>query len=121
MGIGVTSHNVGVTTASNSDNGKFAGMRVYRPNDTVDLVRLIGDTVTIAHGTEGRYFNFKPTELRNNVDMIKLAGAVYTLSRIFMHLSANGWSFSHPSFIAGVKDEMARGWLHDFATGGLPR
>ena len=121
LGVGVTSHNVGVTTASNSDGGKFAGMRVYRPNDNVDLLRLIGDTITLAHGTEGRYFNFKPTELRNNVDMVRLAGAVYTLSRIFMHLSTNGWSFTHPSFIQGVKDEMARGWLHDFAIGGLPR
>lgn len=120
-GIGVTSHNVGVTTASNSDRGKFAGMRVYRPNDSVDLVRLIGDTVAIAHGTEGNYFNFKPTELRNNVDMIKLAGAVYTLSKIFIHLRVNGWSFSDPSFIQGVKDEMARNWLDDFAIGGLPR
>ncbi|HFI0406352.1 TPA: phage tail spike protein [Streptococcus suis] len=120
-GIGVTSHNVGVTTASNSDSGKFAGMRVYRPNDSLDLLRLVGDTITIAHGTEGKYFYFKPTQLRNNVDMTKLAGAVYTLSRIFMHLSANGWSFSHPSFIAGVKDEMARNWLQDFANGGLPR
>lgn len=120
-GIGVTSHAVGVTTPTNSDRGKFAGMRVYRPNDSLDLLRLIGDTITLAHGTEGKYFHFKPTQLRNNVDMTKLAGAVYTLSRIFMHLSANGWSFSHPSFIQGVKDEMARGWLQDFANEGLPR
>lgn len=120
-GIGVTSHGAGVTTANNSDRGKFAGMRVYRPNDSLDLLRLIGDTITLAHGTEGKYFHFKPIQLRNNVDMTKLAGAVYTLSRIFMHLSANGWSFSHPSFIAGVKDEMARNWLQDFANEGLPR
>ncbi|HEM2779445.1 TPA: phage tail protein [Streptococcus suis] len=120
-GIGVTSHAVGVTTANNSDRGKFAGMRVYRPNDTLDLVRLIGDTITLAHGTEGRYFSFKPSQLRNNVDMLKLAGAVYTLSRIFMHLSANGWAFDHPNFIKGVKEEMARNWLQDFANEGLPR
>ncbi|MGQ7471761.1 gp58-like family protein, partial [Streptococcus suis] len=120
-GFGVTSHAVGVTTASDSDRGKFAGMRVYRPNDTLDLVRLIGDTITLAHGTEGRYFSFKPTQLRNNVDMLKLAGAVYTLSRIFMHLSANGWAFDHPNFIKGVKEEMARNWLQDFANEGLPR
>ncbi|HEM4291399.1 TPA: phage tail protein [Streptococcus suis] len=120
-GIGVTSHAVGVTTANNSDRGKFAGMRVYRPNDTLDLVRLIGDTITLAHGTEGRYFSFKPSQLRNNVDMLKLAGAVYTLSRIFMHLSANGWAFDHPNFIKGVKEEMARNWLQDFANKGLPR
>ncbi|HFI0107603.1 TPA: gp58-like family protein, partial [Streptococcus suis] len=120
-GIGVTSHAVGVTTANNSDRGKFAGMRVYRPNDTLDLVRLIGDTITLAHGTEGKYFHFKPTQLRNNVDMLKLAGAVYTLSRIFMHLSANGWAFDHPNFIKGVKEEMARNWLQDFANEGLPR
>ncbi|HEM5085995.1 TPA: hypothetical protein U1247_001969 [Streptococcus suis] len=121
VGIGVTSHAVGVTTANNSDRGKFAGMRVYRPNDTLDLVRLIGDTITLAHGTEGRYFSFKPSQLRNNVDMLKLAGAVYTLSRIFMHLSANGWAFDHPNFIKGVKEEMARNWLQDFANEGLPR
>ncbi|WP_105096904.1 phage tail spike protein [Streptococcus suis] len=120
-GIGVTSHAVGVTTANSSDRGKFAGMRVYRPNDTLDLVRLIGDTITLAHGTEGRYFSFKPSQLRNNVDMLKLAGAVYTLSRIFMHLSANGWAFDHPNFIKGVKEEMARNWLQDFANEGLPR
>ncbi|MGU8049661.1 gp58-like family protein [Streptococcus suis] len=120
-GFGVTSHAVGVTTANNSDRGKFAGMRVYRPNDTLDLVRLIGDTITLAHGTEGKYFHFKPTQLRNNVDMLKLAGAVYTLSRIFMHLSANGWAFDHPNFIKGVKEEMARNWLQDFANEGLPR
>ncbi|RRN50093.1 gp58-like family protein [Streptococcus suis] len=120
-GIGVTSHAVGVTTANISDRGKFAGMRVYRPNDTLDLVRLIGDTITLAHGTEGRYFSFKPSQLRNNVDMLKLAGAVYTLSRIFMHLSANGWAFDHPNFIKGVKEEMARNWLQDFANEGLPR
>ncbi|HFI0342880.1 TPA: phage tail spike protein [Streptococcus suis] len=120
-GIGVTSHAVGVTTANNSDRGKFAGMRIYRPNDTLDLVRLIGDTITLAHGTEGRYFHFKPSQLRNNVDMLKLAGAVYTLSRIFMHLSANGWAFDHPNFIKGVKEEMARNWLQDFANEGLPR
>lgn len=120
-GFGVTSHAVGVTTADNSDRGKFAGMRVYRPNDSLDLVRLIGDTITLAHGTEGSYFSFNPSKLRNNVDMLKLAGAVYTLSRIFMHLSANGWAFDHPSFIAGVKYEMARNWLQDFANGGLPR
>ncbi|MGQ7685681.1 gp58-like family protein [Streptococcus suis] len=120
-GFGVTSHAVGVTTANNSDRGKFAGMRVYRPNDSLDLLRLIGDTLELRHGTEGKYFYFKPSQLRNNVDMLKLAGAVYTLSRIFMHLSANGWAFDHPSFIAGVKDEMARNWLQDFANGGLPR
>ncbi|HFU4202295.1 TPA: gp58-like family protein [Streptococcus suis] len=120
-GIGVTSHAVGVTTANNSDRGKFAGMRMYRPNDTLDLVRLIGDTITLAYGTEGRYFSFKPSQLRNNVDMLKLAGAVYTLSRIFMHLSANGWAFDHPNFIKGVKEEMARNWLQDFANEGLPR
>lgn len=120
-GFGVTSHAVGVTTADNSDRGKFAGMRVYRPNDSLDLLRLIGDTIELRHGTEGKYFYFKPSQLRNNVDMLKLAGAVYTLSRIFMHLSANGWAFDHPSFIAGVKDEMARNWLQDFANGGLPR
>lgn len=120
-GFGVTSHAVGVTTASNSDRGKFAGMRVYRPNDSIDLLRLIGDTIELRHGTEGKYFYFKPSQLRNNVDMLKLAGAVYTLSRIFMHLSANGWAFDHPSFISGVKNEMARNWLQDFANGGLPR
>lgn len=120
-GFGVTSHAVGVTTASNSDRGKFAGMRVYRPNDSLDLVRLIGDTIELRHGTEGKYFYFNPPQLRNNVDMLKLAGAVYTLSRIFMHLSANGWAFDHPSFISGVKNEMARNWLQDFANGGLPR
>ncbi|HEL2202616.1 TPA: hypothetical protein TZE08_002257 [Streptococcus suis] len=53
--------------------------------------------------------------------MLKLAGAVYTLSRIFMHLSANGWAFDHPNFIKGVKEEMARNWLQDFANEGLPR
>ncbi|MGV3060624.1 phage tail spike protein [Streptococcus hyovaginalis] len=120
-GFGVTSHAVGVTTASNSDRGKFAGMRVYRPNDRLDLLRLIGDTIELRHGTEGKRFYFKPAQLRNNVDMLKLAGAVYTLSRIFMHLSANGWAFDHPSFISGVKNEMARNWLQDFANGGLPR
>lgn len=120
-GFGVTSHGVGVTTADNNDRGKFAGMRVYRPNDSVDLVRLIGDAIELRHGTEGNQFRFNSSQLRNNVDMLNLAGAVYTLSRIFIHLRINGWSFNHPSFIEGVKYEMARNWLDDFAIGGLPR
>ena len=117
----MTSHAVGVTTADNNDRGKFAGMRVYRPNDSVDLVRLFGDTVELRHGTEGNQFRFNASQLRNNVDMLNLAGAVYTLSRIFIHLRVNGWSFNHPNFIEGVKYEMARNWLDDFAIGGLPR
>lgn len=47
VGLGVTSNNEGVKS---QDTVRFAGMRVFRPNDSTDQLELYGDKIIMSHG-----------------------------------------------------------------------
>ncbi|MGT2964209.1 gp58-like family protein [Streptococcus acidominimus] len=49
-GLGVTSHSEGINSQS---SGRFAGIRVFRPNNTIDKIEIYGDTVMFCHGFTG--------------------------------------------------------------------
>lgn len=47
VGLGVTSNYEGVKS---QDTVRFAGMRVFRPNDSTDQLELYGDKIIMSHG-----------------------------------------------------------------------
>lgn len=68
--LGVTSDYVGY--GKNANYGKFAGIQIWRPNDTVDTIWLVGDTVAIKHGTDSSAITFDPTKYGKNINMNQL-------------------------------------------------
>lgn len=69
VGLGVTSHNEGVKS---QDTARFAGVRVFRDNDSSDQLELYGDKVMIGHafGSQAMAVWFYPTKLKRNLDLI---------------------------------------------------
>ncbi|OHX28322.1 endopeptidase [Streptococcus phage Javan273] len=68
--LGVTSDYVGY--GKNANYGKFAGIQIWRPNDTVDTIWLVGDMVAIKHGTDSSAITFNPTKYGKNINMNQL-------------------------------------------------
>lgn len=100
--LGVTSHSVGIVAADGDDRGKFAGVRVYRPTDSVDVIRVIGDKVELRHDTlTGNMFHFRTAGLGQDIDMNAIVNAVKALVLSFAHLRANDFIFTD-----GVKNEI---------------
>lgn len=50
VGLGVTSNYEGIKS---QDTIRFAGMRVFRPNENLDRLELYGDTIHMSHGFNG--------------------------------------------------------------------
>lgn len=68
-GLGVTSHNEGVKS---QDTGRFAGIRVFRDNDSSDQVELYGDKLLFGHAFSSSAHGIwvSPTKLKGSVDLI---------------------------------------------------
>ncbi|BDD42627.1 phage tail spike protein [Streptococcus ruminantium] len=103
--LGVTSHSVGIVAEGATNYGKFAGVEVYRPNDSVDKIRIVGDRVKVTHGANASAFIFRPANMERgaDVDMNNIVNAVRALSMSIHHLAANNFIFTQ-----GVKDQINR-------------
>ncbi|WP_259467061.1 phage tail spike protein [Streptococcus iniae] len=68
-GLGVTSHNEGIKS---QDTGRFAGVRVFRDNDSSDQVEIYGDNILLGHAFSTSAYGVwvKPTKLKGGVDLI---------------------------------------------------
>ncbi|WP_156009764.1 phage tail spike protein [Streptococcus ruminantium] len=103
--LGVTSHSVGIVAEGATNYGKFAGVEVYRSNDSVDKIRIVGDRVEVTHGANASAFIFRPANMERgaDVDMNNIVNAVRALSMSIHHLAANNFIFTQ-----GVKDQINR-------------
>lgn len=94
VGLGVTSHNEGVKS---QDTARFAGIRVFRSNDTVDQLELYGDKIILGHAFSGSSITLRASQLDKNYDLLSwmqgVKKAIQSLSNIWRHANNVNWDF----------------------------
>lgn len=94
VGLGVTSHNEGVKS---QDTARFAGIRVFRSNDTVDQLELYGDKIILGHAFSGSSITLRASQLDKNYDLLSwmqgVKKAIQSLSNIWSHANNVNWDF----------------------------
>lgn len=98
VGLGVTSHNEGVKS---QDTARFAGIRVFRSNDTVDQIELYGDKIILGHAFSGSSIILRASQLDKNYDLLSwmqgVKKAIQSLSNIWSHANNVNWDFVNSS------------------------
>lgn len=113
VGLGVTSHNEGVKS---QDTARFAGIRVFRSNDTVDQIELYGDKIILGHAFSGSSIILRASQLDKNYDLLSwmqgVKKAIQSLSNIWSHANNVNWDFVNSSDLRrAVYDELnSFGW-----------
>lgn len=107
VGMGVTSHNVGIESSNTS---VFAGIRIFRPNNSLDQTEIYGDTIMLSHAfsterNKANSFVFEATRLSKSIDMVRLATSVESLWRCWEHLNNVGWDVGSQAFINACWNE----------------
>lgn len=94
VGLGVTSHNEGVKS---QNTARFAGIRVFRSNDTVDQLELYGDKIILGHAFSGSSITLRASQLDKNYDLLSwmqgVKKAIQSLSNIWSHANNVNWDF----------------------------
>ncbi|WP_277295642.1 phage tail spike protein [Streptococcus hyointestinalis] len=113
VGLGVTSHNEGVKS---QDTARFAGIRVFRSNDTVDQLELYGDKIILGHAFSGSSITLRASQLDKNYDLLSwmqgVKKAIQSLSNIWRHANNVNWDFVNSNDLRrAVYDELnSFGW-----------
>lgn len=113
VGLGVTSHNEGVKS---QNTARFAGIRVFRSNDTVDQLELYGDKIILGHAFSGSSIILRASELDKNYDLLSwmqgVKKAIQSLSNIWRHANNVNWDFVNSHDLRrAVYDELnSFGW-----------
>ncbi|HEM6556434.1 TPA: hypothetical protein U2E34_000660, partial [Streptococcus suis] len=88
VGLGVTSHNEGVKS---QDTGRFAGIRIFRSNDTTDQTEIYGDKIYLSHGFNGNGITITATKLSTSYELVDVINSVRALWRCWLHWNGTGW------------------------------
>lgn len=106
--LGVTSSNTGIITAQKPDGGTFAGVRIYRPSNRIDMVQVVGDNIRLQHSTGGGsyYYLFKPTQLDKNFDINVVINMVLSMAQCFKHMKSNNFDFGLNSLKGAISGEI---------------
>ncbi|NQN44463.1 hypothetical protein HPA14_07220 [Streptococcus suis] len=89
VGLGVTSHNEGVKS---QDTGRFAGIRIFRSNDTTDQTEIYGDKIYLSHGFNGNGITITATKLSTSYELVDVINSVRALWRCWLHWNGTGWN-----------------------------
>ncbi|HEM3612112.1 TPA: phage tail protein [Streptococcus suis] len=89
VGLGVTSHNEGVKS---QNTGRFAGVRIFRSNDSVDQTEIYGDKIYLGHGFGGNAVVVTPTKLDATYELVDVINSIKALWRCWLHWNNVGWN-----------------------------
>ncbi|MEI4336590.1 gp58-like family protein [Streptococcus suis] len=89
VGLGVTSHNEGVKS---QNTGRFAGIRIFRSNDTTDQTEIYGDKIYLGHGFNGNGITITATKLSTSYELVDVINSVRALWRCWLHWNGTGWN-----------------------------
>ncbi|MDW8584648.1 phage tail spike protein [Streptococcus suis] len=89
VGLGVTSHNVGVKS---QNTGRFAGIRIFRSNDTTDQTEIYGDKIYLGHGFNGNGITITATKLSTSYELVDVINSIRALWRCWLHWNGTGWN-----------------------------
>ncbi|HEM3179526.1 gp58-like family protein [Streptococcus suis] len=89
VGLGVTSHNEGVKS---QDTSRFAGVRIFRSNDTTDQTEIYGDKIYLGHAFGGHAVTLTPTNLTATYELSDLIKAIKALWRCWLHWNNTNWN-----------------------------
>lgn len=85
VGLGATSHNEGIKSANTA---RFAGVRIYRPDDRHDYTEVYGDYVYLKHGFSNvNGFKFQTAAAKREYNMTDLMEWLFGLKKDFNSLS----------------------------------
>ncbi|MGQ7567238.1 phage tail spike protein [Streptococcus suis] len=89
VGLGVTSHNEGVKS---QNTGRFAGIRIFRSNDTTDQTEIYGDKIYLGHGFNGNGITITATKLSTSYELVDVINSIRALWRCWLHWNGTGWN-----------------------------
>lgn len=91
VGLGVTSSNEGLNSQNTS---RFAGVRIFRPNDKVDKVEMYGDEITFSHAfnSNAHALIIDPLKFSRNFTMSEIINSISSLWRCWAHLNNTRWT-----------------------------
>ena len=91
VGLGVTSSNEGLNSQNTS---RFAGVRIFRPNDNVDKVEMYGDEITFSHAFDpnAHALIMDPLKFSRNFTMSEIINSISSLWRCWAHLNNTRWT-----------------------------
>ena len=91
VGLGVTSSNEGLNSQNTS---RFAGVRIFRPNDKVDKVEMYGDEITFSHAFDPKAnaLIIDPLKFSRNFTMSEIINSISSLWRCWAHLNNTRWT-----------------------------
>lgn len=89
VGLGVTSHNEGVKS---QNTGRFAGVRIFRSNDSVDQTEIYGDKIYLGHGFGGNAVVVTPTKLDATYELVDVINSIKALWSCWLHWNNVGWN-----------------------------
>lgn len=105
VGLGVTSSNEGLNSQNTS---RFAGVRIFRPNDNVDKVEMYGDEITFSHafGPNAHALIMDPLKFSRNFTMSEIINSISSLWRCWQHLNNVYWDTKNDNFGTAVFNEL---------------
>lgn len=89
VGLGVTSHNEGVKSHNTS---RFAGVRIFRSNDTTDQIEIYGDKIYLGHAFGGHAVTLTPTKLTGTYEITDIINSLRALWRCWLHWNNTNWN-----------------------------
>lgn len=91
VGLGVTSNNEGLNSQNTS---RFAGVRIFRPNDKVDKVEMYGDEITFSHAFDpnAHALIVDPLKFSRNFTISEIINSISSLWRCWAHLNNTRWT-----------------------------
>lgn len=103
VGLGVTSHNEGVKS---QDTARFAGIRIFRSNDSVDQTEIYGDRIVMTHAfNDSRQLVVDPLNFSRGYKMSEIINSIKSLWRCWLHLNNVRWNSSDNNFGNAVINE----------------
>ncbi|WP_394404874.1 gp58-like family protein [Streptococcus sp. 20-1249] len=93
VGLGVTSHNEGINSQS---AGRFAGVRIFRSNDTTDQTEIYGDKIVLSDSfSSNRQLSISTTKLDGFYEMANIIKSIKSLWKCWLHLNGIGWNLDN--------------------------
>lgn len=102
VGLGVTSHNEGIKS---QDTGRFAGIRIFRSNDSNDQLELYGDIMYLGHAFNGNALRLTATRLDKTYEMVDIISSIKALWRCWLHFNNVRWNPSDNNLGRAVINE----------------
>lgn len=102
VGLGVTSHNEGIKS---QDTGRFAGIRIFRSNDSNDQLELYGDKIYLGHAFNGNALRLTATRLDKTYEMVDIISSIKALWRCWLHFNNVRWNPSDNNLGRAVINE----------------